>query len=396
MRYEDKFIKAFQKFKDSKDLIEENKETIVRFIEFNNANGLKKSTQLVNLWSLSVIARLLGKQFEKATKEDMIRVVNEVENNYKSIATKRTLKIDIKKFYKWLRDSDSYPEEVKWLKAGHGSNNHRLPETILTKAEIEALANSSENLRDRALILCLYESGCRIGELLSIKLKNILTDDYGYIFIVDGKTGSRRVRVIEYAKDLTKWLEIHPLKEDSESYLWTTLYKTQHRSLDKVSVSVYLSKLARKIGISKRVNPHSFRHARATHLAQHLTEAQRCAYFGWVQGSKMAAIYTHLAGKDVDDGLLKSYGIKGETKEIKPISNRECQRCGEINSVLSQFCKKCNYPLDMKTAIQIDVKREKIDELLFEFLSAVSEEFPQIKQKFRTIVKDKKMEELFK
>jgi len=33
-------------------------------------------------------------------------------------------------------------------------------------------------------------------------------------------------------------------------------------------------------------------------------------YFGWNQASKMAAIFVHLSGRDVDNVLLKVYGIE--------------------------------------------------------------------------------------
>jgi hypothetical protein len=32
--------------------------------------------------------------------------------------------------------------------------------------------------------------------------------------------------------------------------------------------------------------------------------------FGWVQASKMAAIYVHLSGRDVDHAILELYRIK--------------------------------------------------------------------------------------
>jgi len=41
----------------------------------------------------------------------------------------------------------------------------------------------------------------------------------------------------------------------------------------------------------KRVNPHSFRHARATHLANHLREDQMKEFSGWTQADEMGSIY---------------------------------------------------------------------------------------------------------
>ncbi len=45
------------------------------------------------------------------------------------------------------------------------------------------------------------------------------------------------------------------------------------------AVAKLLRKLARKDGINIRVNPHSFGHARKTHLASYFIKAQMKEYF---------------------------------------------------------------------------------------------------------------------
>ena len=105
--------------------------------------------------------------------------------------------------------------------------------------------------------------------------------------------------------------------------------------------------LARKVGIRKRIHPHLFRHSRATSLAGKLTEAQMKEYFGWVQGSDMAATYVHLSGRDVDNALLKLHGLaKSEEEQEDRMKVRSCQRCKEYNSPIAKFCIKCGLPLD--------------------------------------------------
>ncbi len=79
-----------------------------------------------------------------------------------------------------------------------------------------------------------------------------------------------------------------------------------------------LKDATKKADISKREHAHAFRHARATHLAKVFPEAVMKQMFGWTNDSDMAAVYYHLSGKDVDEALLKLYGIKIEnTEEIK-------------------------------------------------------------------------------
>lgn len=47
----------------------------------------------------------------------------------------------------------------------------------------------------------------------------------------------------------------------------------------------------------KPLNPHHFRHSRATFLATKFKEAQLCGWFGWVQGSTVPGEYVPLSGR---------------------------------------------------------------------------------------------------
>ena len=171
-------------------------------------------------------------------------------------------------------------------KSKKDTKKSKTPEQILTKEEIELMASKTNNIRDRALILTLYESGCRIGELLNMKIKDISFDAYGCFFIVNGKTGWRRIRIIEYSKDLLAWLDFHPFKNNPESYVWINLTKPSPENiLSVISINNLLKELAKKCNISKPIHPHAFRHARATHLAKYLPEAVMKQLFGWAPDS---------------------------------------------------------------------------------------------------------------
>jgi len=138
----------------------------------------------------------------------------------------------------------------------------------------------------------------------------------GYPFFYAYHIETRRVRVIASAPKLQQWIENHPLKEDPNAPLWVTIgTNSKNKVLNYATAKTVLKKLAKKAGIKKRIYPHLFRHSRATHLANHLTEAQMNQYFGWVQGSKMASIYVHLSGRDVVHALLKLNGMKVDEEE---------------------------------------------------------------------------------
>ena len=170
---------------------------------------------------------------------------------------------------------ETYPEKVAWIKPRHNNRKARLPEELLTKEDIDKLVDATSSVRDKALISMLYDSGCRIGELLTIRIKHATLDSNGAVIMVDGKTGQRRVRIIHSVPRLLNWLNHHPARTDPEAFLFVSIgSKNYSKQLCYESVSNMLKEVAQKADIRKRVNPHLFRHSRATFLAKHLTEAQ--------------------------------------------------------------------------------------------------------------------------
>jgi len=114
-----------------------------------------------------------------------------------------------------------------------------------------------------------------------------------------------------------------------------------------------------RAGLKKPINPHHFRHSRATYMSQFLTEAQLKEYFGWVQESKMAAQYVHLSGKQVDDAILKMHGLIKEEMKEDILKKLVCPRCKEPNDVGNRFCGKCWLPLTQEAAIEAEQRQEK-------------------------------------
>lgn len=115
-------------------------------------------------------------------------------------------------------------------------------------------------------------------------------------------------------------------------------------------------------------------------------------YCGWVNDSRMASVYVHLSGKDVDEALLKARGIEVGKEEKPKQAVKVCSKCNETNSYLAHFCKRCGSPLDVKATFEI----EKFEELLIKYFKALGETFPKAKKKFIEIAKEKNMLHLLK
>jgi integrase len=52
---------------------------------------------------------------------------------------------------------------------------NKIPD-IFTRQEILRMIESTPHLMDRALIAALYETGCRIGEIAGLQIKNVHFD----------------------------------------------------------------------------------------------------------------------------------------------------------------------------------------------------------------------------
>ena len=357
-----------KKFESAKNYIEKqninpkNKKNILLFVDQLSAEGLTRVRQVKYLYTLGTISRLMDKDFSKATKQDIIKFCSNINNSDYSEWTKRDFKIIIKRFYKWIREQEGkqfdkrqYPDEVKWINTSMKRERKKLPKELLTIDDVKKLAENSNNLRNRCYILVSYESGARIGELLNLKLKDIETDKYGTKLTLFGKTGARKIRIIASAPAISNWLIEHPGVKNKESFLFCGIWsKKRGEEVNYATFNRMLKETAEKAGITKPVNPHHFRHSRATELAKILTESQLCQYMGWIQGSKEAATYVHLSGRDMDKAILKMHGLQDMEEEESKFKTITCPRCGTINTPESKFCGQCSLGLDLRAVIDYE------------------------------------------
>lgn len=94
----------------------------------------------------------------------------------------------------------------------------------------------------------------------------------------------------------------------------------------------------------------------------------------------MASIYLHLSGRDVDNALLKVYGIEndGEKKEsiFKP---KDCSRCQQVNQATNKFCSRCGMALDEETKNEVlrkSLERKEADDIMDSLLE--DQEFREV------------------
>jgi len=244
-------------------------------------------------------------EFTKKDLEDYLLYLKQY-----SMSTAKTRWYSVVKLFRFLEKEDLCRD----IRPNFEQKGTKLPEDMLSIDEVQRMIREAYSLRDKALISVLYESGTRIGELLSMRIKNVKFDEYGGVLIVNGKTGMRRVRIVQSVKELKDWLYYHPFGTDPEAFVWANKQNLRAH-VGYMAVLTMLRKVAKRCGMRKKIHPHLFRHSRATHLANKLTESQMRVYFGWTGGSRMAAIYVHLSGRDVDKAILELNGVERDGPE---------------------------------------------------------------------------------
>lgn len=119
-------------------------------------------------------------------------------------------------------------------------------------------AGTDLDLRDRASLFVLFDTGCRIGGLCGIKLEDIFFDR-GLLRLTEKGSKTRYVPFLPItAQALRAWLEVRP--QNRGDYLFVGLAPNSRGRLTDSGVRQMLKRRAEEAGVTGRVNPHSFRH----------------------------------------------------------------------------------------------------------------------------------------
>lgn len=348
----------------------ENLKTIDNYLTIKVGTQVRPETLFTNYAVFTVFSRWCIIPIAELTEYDISQFVTYLKNyTYDKTKGKKedkqysdntiyTYKITIKKFF--IEEKRVDLAEILKDKRPKDDSDKLDRQNLLTEDEVYSqMIPKAINFRDKAILSVLYECGARRGELLACKIKNVDMDyNSGCVLTIpSGKTGKRKVRLVRSKSYLQLWINAHPQrtadgKPDKEAYLFialdlkkvinkkTGLTEYTYSKLSDAGLYRQLKKIAEKAGITKRVNPHSFRHAAASNLSEHLTDQQLKAYFGWTKDSNMASVYIH--SPDTDNAILEMNDIELEDKKKSKRKTTKvcatCQREIDISAVACPFC----------------------------------------------------------
>lgn len=131
----------------------------------------------------------------------------------------------------------------------------------LTEQEIEQLYQAAESLRDKCIILLMFTSGVRAGELVRLCRSDLQEKA---IYIRRGKGNTSRV-VFMSARTMDHINEYLATRTDRSDILFMSY---RNGALDPATITKMLKSIAKKAGINKPVHAHVMRHSCATHMVK--------------------------------------------------------------------------------------------------------------------------------
>jgi len=191
--YKKRLENTLKRINLSTEISKINKKLILNFHNYCFSEGIGCAKTERYIYDCFTFAKSFKKRLDILSKEELQKFVAQIEMNDWSPNTKHSFKIMIRKFYKFVEgitERGVYPEKVRWLKSNVKNCQQKLPSELLTEDEIEKMINSTDNFRDKSLVAVLYETGCRIGEIGNLKIKEIeYSGEYGgndWAIIFDG------------------------------------------------------------------------------------------------------------------------------------------------------------------------------------------------------------------
>ena len=175
----------------------------------------------------------------------------------------------------------------------------------------------------------------RPHEILNLKIKDVIfKNSNGYQYaevLVNGKTGSRHIPLIQSIPYIKDWLSNHPSRNNSKSPLFVSLdihsmgrkqltrnglYKIYNDYKQEFITNILKDptvpnedKDKIKNLLLKPFNPYIRRHSALTEKSTKLKSNILNQHAGWSMNSNMAQKYMHYFGNESSESLLEAYGI---------------------------------------------------------------------------------------
>lgn len=168
--------------------------------------------------------------------------------------------------------------------------------------------------RDRALLLVLADTGCRVGGLAGLRIGDV-EPDRSRARITEKGSKSRFVYYsAATSRAIQAWLDVHP--NPASGILWPNLGTVGASALTIEGIRQVLKRLGKRAGVAGPINPHAFRHGFAK---QYLLQGGDLASLADLLGHSDVSVTWQFYAVFADDELAEKHRrhspITGLTEE---------------------------------------------------------------------------------
>jgi len=154
---------------------------------------------------------------------------------------------------------------------------------ILSEAALARILQQPQNtktgIRDRVMMILLYDSAIRLDELLSLTIQDLVLERNDPYIKVNGKGNKERIVAItaKTSEHLIQYLKIFHSKSSRNNFVFFTKLRGNSGKMSESNVERFINQYAAQAREScpdmpQKVYPHMFRRTRATNLYQHGVE----------------------------------------------------------------------------------------------------------------------------
>jgi integrase/recombinase XerD len=238
--------------------------------------------------------------------KDFIEWINELGLNARSQAR---IISGLKAFFKFLILEDKIETNPSSLLESPRIGR-KLPE-FLSIEEIDQIIGAidlsqAEGQRNKAIIETLYSCGLRVSELINLKISNIYFND-GFIRVVGKGNKERLVPIGNKAmKEIKLYFEDRNLLPNIDKASQNIVFLNRRgKLLSRVMIFTIIKRLVEKVGISKNISPHTFRHSFASHLIDGGADLRAVQEMLGHESIITTEIYTHLDREYLRDAIIQ-------------------------------------------------------------------------------------------
>lgn len=137
------------------------------------------------------------------------------------------------------------------------------PREPLSNMELEIVRDACENYRDKAMIELFYSTGCRLSEMVNLKISDIdFTSKEVHLF---GKGSKHRTSYLNAKAEymLKKYFELERSKESISDSVFV-IFRKPYNGMHKGAIYARVKAIQKRSGIERSLFPHLLRHTMAT------------------------------------------------------------------------------------------------------------------------------------